>query len=106
MLPYLHGQDLFDYVDGSLPPPPKLSSDLSPNPAYKKWFKQDQQLLCALISSLFDSLIAQVVNYNTSHALWTALDTFFASQSQARQMQLFYQLATLKRGSDSISDYF
>lgn len=83
MLPYLHGQDLFGYIDGSFPAPSKLFADKSPNLAYKKWFKQDQQLLSALISSLSDSLIAQVVNYNTSFSLWTAIETLFASQSQA-----------------------
>lgn len=69
MLPYLHGQDLFGYVDGSLPALSKLSVDKSPNLAYKKWFKQDHQLLSALISPLSDSLVAQVVNHNTSSSL-------------------------------------
>lgn len=79
MLPYLHGQDLFGHVDGSLPTLSKLSADKSPNLAYKKWFKQDHQLLSALISPLSDSLVAQVVNHNTSFSLWIALETLFAS---------------------------
>lgn len=34
-------------------------------------------ILSALISSLTEPLIAQVVGYTTTHEVWTALETLF-----------------------------
>lgn len=63
-------------------------------------------VLCALISSLSEPLIAQVVGYSTAREVWTSLEALFQSQSQARLIQLQYQLATLKKGSDKATVYF
>ncbi|XP_042982037.1 uncharacterized protein LOC122311522 isoform X1 [Carya illinoinensis] len=107
MIPYLKGQRLFHFVDGSTaPPPPLLSDALTPNPDFLHWTQTDQIILSALISTLSDNLIAQVVGYSTSRQVWSALDKLFASQSQSRIIQLRYQLATLSKGSSSVSEYF
>lgn len=67
MIPYLKGQRLLHFVDGSnFPPPPFLSNVATPNPDYLNWTQIDQSILSALISSLSDNLIAQVVGYSTS----------------------------------------
>ena len=63
-------------------------------------------VLSALISSLTESLIAQVVGYFTSCEVWTALERLFASHSHAHIMQTHFQLATLKKGGSSMTDYF
>ncbi|KAB1211559.1 hypothetical protein CJ030_MR6G013301 [Morella rubra] len=104
MIPYLKGQRLYGFVDGSLSPTEFLSTTTptstttSLNPAYTQWVQQDQMILSALISSLTEPLISQVDGYSTSRAVWTALETLFQSQSQARLIHLQYQLATLKKG--------
>jgi hypothetical protein len=70
------------------------------------WVQQDQMLLNALISSLTKNLIAQVVVYFTSREVWLALERLFSSHSRAHIMQMHFQLATLKKGGSSISDYY
>ena len=112
IVPYLKGQKVFGYVDGSISIPPQAipaSSDGSvtiPNPDFLTWVQQDQMILSALISSLTESLIAQVVGYFTSREVCMALERLFASHSQARIMQMHFQLATLKKAGSSIGDYY
>ncbi|XP_042962649.1 uncharacterized protein LOC122296919 [Carya illinoinensis] len=42
----------------------------------------------------------------TAREVWTAVENLFNSQSHARVIQLRYQLATISKGSSSISDYY
>lgn len=42
----------------------------------------------------------------TSSDLWLSLERMFISQSQARITHTHYQLATMKKGSSTISEYF
>jgi hypothetical protein len=114
MASYLEAQDLFGYVDGSIPCPPQSdqsSSDTSsitlvPNPNYNLWVQQDKLILSAVVSTLSEVVLAHVVGLKTSRDVWTTLEKIFASESKARIMQTRYQLATLKKGASSIVDYF
>jgi hypothetical protein len=47
-----------------------------------------------------------MVGLSTSRAIWLTLEKLFSSQSQARVIQVRHQLSTLKKGSQSIVDYF
>lgn len=68
MVPYLHGQHLFHFVDGtSQPPYPFLSDNVTPNHKFPTRTQLDQMILSALISSLSDNLIVQMVGYTTSY---------------------------------------
>lgn len=62
--------------------------------------------LSALISSLSEPLIAQVVGYSTARDVWVTLEALFQSQLQSQLLHLQYQLATIKKGSDSAIKYF
>uniref|UniRef100_A0A2N9F3J7 Retrotransposon Copia-like N-terminal domain-containing protein n=1 Tax=Fagus sylvatica TaxID=28930 RepID=A0A2N9F3J7_FAGSY len=113
VVPYLRGQHLFQFVDGSSTIPQPIitaSSDGASttiiNPEFTQWQLQDQIVLSALISSLSEKVIAHVVRCTTSRDLWATLERMFTAQSQARLMQIHYQLSTLRKGSTSISDYF
>ncbi|KAF5480780.1 hypothetical protein F2P56_001496 [Juglans regia] len=107
MVPYLRGQDLFHFVDGSSKPPSRFLSDKTTiNPTFLAWTKTDQMILSAIISTLSDNLIAQMVGHSTSQAAWSAIEKLFSSQSHARVTQLRYQLATISKGASSVSDYF
>ena len=63
-------------------------------------------ILSALISSISETILAYVVKYATSHDVWTTLERMFIAQSHTRSMSIHYQLATLRKGDSSISDYF
>ncbi|KAA8522693.1 hypothetical protein F0562_009145 [Nyssa sinensis] len=115
MVPYFLGQDLFGYLDGTIPKPPQFISgthpethviSASPNPAYSHWLRQDNLILSALISSLTEGVLAQVVNHTTSSAVWHALDKNFSSCSRARTVQIRTQLAIATKGGKSATDYF
>ena len=86
--PFLRGQNLFGYVDGSIPPPPRFyhtnSTDSSeqqmlPNPTFDLWLQQDQMILSTLLLSLSEKVMAHVVGLATSHEVWTTLDRLFSS---------------------------
>ncbi|GAV84468.1 UBN2 domain-containing protein/UBN2_3 domain-containing protein [Cephalotus follicularis] len=83
-LALFRGYDLLSYVDGTTQPPPMQLDNGFPNPAYILWHKQDQLLLSWLLSSLTESVHAQIV---------------------ARIMHLRLSLHSLKKGADSMSSY-
>jgi hypothetical protein len=110
---HLKGGNIYGYVDGSTPcPSPTVTSTkdgvstTSPNPAFLHWSMQDQLLLGAINSVLSEKMLTHVTRCATSHDAWTTLETLFTSQTKARTMQVHYQLATLKKGSSSIADYY
>ena len=115
LVSYFKGQELFRYIDGSITKPPKFISVTHPetsvvserlNPAYSHWVRQDNLILSTLMTSLSESVLAQVVNYTTSMAVWNALDDTFSSRSRARILQIRTQLATAMKGSKSATEYF
>jgi len=63
-------------------------------------------LLSVLISTLTETLVVHAVGCANVHQLWTTLVSMFASQARSRVMQIHYQLATSKKGSASITEYF
>ena len=113
IIPYLRGQHLFGFLDGSRPTPPQTptvpAADIStpqPNADYQAWLVQDQMILSALISSLTKNILAYVVKCTTSREVWLTLERMFTAHSRARIMNIHYQLSTLKKGDSSITDYF
>lgn len=115
LVPYFRGQDLFGFLDGSIPKPPKIisvtnseSSSVTErlNPAYSQWIRQDNIILSILMTSLSEPILAQVVTYTTSRGVWNALDETFSSRSRARILQIRTQLATATKGGKTATDYF
>jgi hypothetical protein len=115
IIPYLEGQSLFGYVNGDTPCPPQFLESFDPstgtstqtlNPSYTAWYQQDKLILSLLLSTVSESLLTHVVGLKTSREVWLTLERMFAAQSQARVMHSRYQLATLKKGSSSISGFF
>jgi len=63
-------------------------------------------ILSILTSTLIKLYVVHAVGCATSSALWKTLLTMFASQVRARVMQIYFQLATVKKGSNPITEYF
>lgn len=62
LLPFLHGQSLIGFIDGTRPcPPAEISvegkTEPEPNPDYLTWIQQDQCLMSLIISSLSEDVI-------------------------------------------------
>ncbi|KAL7135279.1 hypothetical protein ABFS83_11G082800 [Erythranthe nasuta] len=55
MLPYLKGQEVFGYVDGTIKAPPAtltVNGTSTPNPEFALWTKKDNLILSTINSSL------------------------------------------------------
>ncbi|KAF5442643.1 hypothetical protein F2P56_035282 [Juglans regia] len=107
---YLKGQDLYKYVDGFFPCPPKFLSIQTTTPtinsSFTYWKRTDQLVLSILFSSLSDSVVGHFLFVITSSNLWHSLASMFTLYSHAKQFQVQFQLANLSRGDIAITEYF
>ncbi|KAF5447742.1 hypothetical protein F2P56_033269 [Juglans regia] len=105
----MRSHDMMGIVDGSEPCPTTLISDAQgkevPNSAYALWIKKDQFLLGWINMTLSESVLSTVYGLQTSHQVWTALASRFASQSRSRVSHLKRQLQCLSQGAKSCSEY-
>lgn len=96
-----------DSLMGSIPAPSMfVENSKQVSSTYSIWKHQDQALMSLLISSLFEGIIAHVLEATASSEVWNILDEMFTTISQAHTMQIHYQLATLNKGSDTIAVYY
>ncbi|OVA02123.1 hypothetical protein BVC80_9005g4 [Macleaya cordata] len=91
MLSILQSQELYDYVDPAVAPPPSELTDATSgtsrlNPLYSQWRKADHTLVTWLKSSLTDPIHATVVGLRTSREVWHSLETTFASHNSAPKL--------------------
>ncbi|XP_019191716.1 PREDICTED: uncharacterized protein LOC109186244 [Ipomoea nil] len=118
VVPFLRGQGLLGFVDGSKPCPaatiavtPESGSSTvtaattAPNPAYEAWIQQDQAILSTIISSLSDKVMHLAVGRETSREVWDSLASTLASTTRARCLSLLGQFQTLRQGPGSPADY-
>lgn len=84
----------------------QLATSSSPNPVYTHWIRQDALILSAIMSTLTEPIVAQIASHQTSYDVWQALEKISASQFKARVFHLRSQLSTLRKGSQSTTNYF
>jgi hypothetical protein len=110
ILPYLLGQGVFGFVDGSntCPSTHVLVHDgisLQVNPLFQTWKQQDQLILSALLSSLSMEVLYLVVGCQSSCSAWGTLKQALASTSNSRIMQLHDSLQDLRHGDESVTQF-
>jgi hypothetical protein len=94
MKPYLLGQGVFHFVDGSVSCLSSYVSDISAgssstiNPSFLRWKQQDQLILNALLSSLSVDVLHLKVDCSTTHCVWHTLAKALASPFNSHIMQL------------------
>ena len=108
MLPFLLGQGVFGFVDGSTicPPSHVFAADgvsLQINPLFLRWKQQDQLILSALLSSLSMEVLHLIVGCQSSCSAWSTLEQALASTSNSRIMQLHGSLQELRQGDESVT---
>jgi hypothetical protein len=112
IMPYLWSQRLLGYVSSTMKCPLKTllvtESNVAPIPnlVYDLWFEQDQAIISALFSSLSLEVLSHCLFLKTLKEVWEKLHDLYAAQSQASAMQLWMQLATMKKNELSAIDYF
>jgi gag-polypeptide of LTR copia-type len=103
----VEGYDLASYLLND-PPDPATHNDKGEtviNPTYLFWKRQDKFLHAWVRSSLFDSILAQVMSCKTCKELWLALESFFSSNSRTRLQELKRQLQNVKKRDSNCTDY-
>ena len=102
IVPYLEGQHLYGFLDGTTAPPSQTitvesngETQVLQNLEFQHGHLKNQMILSAIISSFSEKILTHVVKCTTSRSAWQALERMFTSQSWARTMQIHYQLATL-----------
>ena len=110
MKPYLLGQGVYAFVDGSyccpaLYVPATDTTAVGINPLFLSWKQQDQLIMSALLSSLSTEILHLVVDCDTSHSIWQTLEKSFASPSHSRIMQLHGSFQDLRQGDDSVTAF-
>jgi hypothetical protein len=115
ILAYIKGQDAYGFLDGSSLPPAQTIPNPSTaagapatvvNPDFLAWNQRDQMILSILISTLSEPYVVHAVGSPSASSLWNTLLTMYASQAHARVMQIYFQLAIVKKGTNSITEYF
>ncbi|KAK9200295.1 hypothetical protein WN944_015492 [Citrus x changshan-huyou] len=110
VLALIRGNRLEDFVTGArsvrlLLTEADGSTQQVENPEYQIWRSQDQTLLGWLLSSLSEGILSLVINCESSFDIWKTLEKKFGVQSEARVLQLRYELNTLKKEALSVEDY-
>jgi len=111
MKPYLLGQGVFHFVDGSVPCPSSYifdsfaGSSSTISPSFLCWKQHDQLILSALLSSLSLDVLHLMVDCSTSYCVWRTLEKTLASPSNSRIMQLHGSFQDLRQGDLSVSLY-
>ena len=92
----MYGYNIFGYLDGTRPSPScttTLSTNISPNPAFLTWFRQDQLIQNAIMASVEPTIAPTVAAADSAKSAWDALHTTYANKSQTRVFSLLDQLA-------------
>jgi hypothetical protein len=113
LMPFLWSTKLIGYLDGTISTPAKTTAssmaantEQVPNPAYEGWQDQDQQLLSGLLSSMTEDILRDVVSAKMAKEVWDSLQKKFSSSMSARTVQIRVELATAKKHTSSVEDYF
>ncbi|KAF7845535.1 Retrovirus-related Pol polyprotein from transposon TNT 1-94 [Senna tora] len=105
-----NGFDLYSYLLGgdSLPKEFLTKEDKENgkvNPEFSNWKKQDQVLMTWMLMSMTEGMVSRMVGCTYSHHVWSAVEEHFATQTRARETQLFTQFRCTKKGTLGMSEY-
>lgn len=100
VVPLLQCQKFYGYIDGSTSIPFATT-----NPTVHNIWKQNDQLVMSLLSSLAKEALSVVIELMTSKDVWTALKTTFNYKSKVHELQIKGELYLMKRGYSNVSEY-
>ncbi|PWA71683.1 hypothetical protein CTI12_AA276200 [Artemisia annua] len=103
----LIGLDLLQYIDGTLATPSQFSGNerKTINPAYTRWYRQDQTLLCAILGSCSDMIQPIISSATSSKEAWDRLLHSYANASRSRIISLKSKLAKNPKGNKSVAEF-
>ncbi|KAK0571835.1 hypothetical protein LWI29_022414 [Acer saccharum] len=113
---FLISHSLYQYVDGTTPAPSTLlpaaattNTDTTavpvPNPAYLKWFQQDQLVVSYLVSTITEPMLSLIVGKTNAFDMWICLRDNFSQHSVANAANIRFQLMDMSKGTKTIFAY-
>ena len=75
------------------------------NPEYQVWWRQDQQVLFLIVTSLSESVLSCVIGKNTAKEAWSALSTHCSSTNPSRIMHLHNRLHNNSKGTQCVAEF-
>lgn len=105
----LDGYDLSGFLDGSaVPPPPTITNEgeVTSNPDYLLWKRQDRLIYSGLLGAITVSIQPFLSTATTSAQIWETLSSTYAKPSRGHIQQLRQQIKSWTKGTMSIDDYF
>jgi hypothetical protein len=76
------------------------------NPANEAWVAQDQHVLSFILSSFSKETLSPITTKLTAAAAWREIESMFSSQMRARAVNTCLALATVQKGSSTMTEYF
>lgn len=104
----LDGYDLAGHLDGSTAIPPATittGEEISFNPDFTIWKRQDKLIYSSLIGAISTPLQSVCSRATTSSEVWTTLAATYANPSRGHIRQLKTQLKHLTKGDKTIDTY-
>ena len=113
VLTTIRGNRLEDFISGNqIIPEQYISNTVADgsvqritNPAYINWRAQDQTLLGWILSSISECILNIVLNCENSFEAWRSIEKQFGVQSEARVMQLRYEMNVLRKENMYVEEY-
>ncbi|XP_071699138.1 uncharacterized protein [Rutidosis leptorrhynchoides] len=116
--PFFVTNKLFDYIDGTIPCPPKNvpssvpssekdeeTQSQTPNPNYINWVSNDAHIRMLLLSTISEASFQHVQGV-TSRDLWLSLERAYAPHTSSREYTLKTQFLRLQMKPDeTTADY-
>ena len=75
------------------------------SPEYQAWWRQDQQVLSLIVSSLSESVLSCVIGKNTAKEAWSALSTHCSSTNPSCIMHLHNRLHNNSKGTRCVTEF-
>ena len=107
IFPLLNFHDLAHILTQDPPISTQISDQggIAINPKYQAWWRQDQQVLSLIVSSLSESVLPSVIGKNTAKEAWTALSSHCSSKNPSRIMHLHNRLHNNSKGTRSVIEF-
>ena len=115
--PFLVTNNLFGYIDGTIPCPskhlpstttstdPKITTDPTNNPNYPIWISNDTHVRMLIISTISEASFWHVLG-ETSRDLWFALERAYAPHITSREYTLKTQLLNIQMKGDETTEAY
>ncbi|KAK0583956.1 hypothetical protein LWI29_005558 [Acer saccharum] len=88
-----------------MPAPSPTIPVADPNPAYLKWFQQDQLVVSYLVATMTEPMLSLIVSKSKALEMWMCLKDNFSQQPVANAANIRFQLMDMSKGTKSISAY-